>query len=133
MEVSNDLSKGIEQIASTRDFAATVAHLESVLTAKGLTIFAKIDFSGDAERAGLKMPPTQALIFGNPKAGTPVMLAAPGSALDLPLKIVVSEDAKGKIWLSYNSPEYLAGRHEIPAELLKNIAGIRALASAAAA
>ncbi|HKT46329.1 MAG TPA: DUF302 domain-containing protein [Candidatus Acidoferrales bacterium] len=130
--MSNNLSRGTEQIASTRDFGGTVKHLESVLAAKGLTIFAKIDFSGDAERAGLKMPRTQALIFGNPKGGTPVMVAAPSSALDLPLKIVVSEDASGKTWLSYNSPEYLAERHGIPAELLKNIVGIRALASAAA-
>jgi uncharacterized protein (DUF302 family) len=124
---------GIERLASPHDFAATVGKVESVLGAKGLTIFAKIDFSGDAERAGLKMLPTQQIVFGNPKAGTPVMVAAPTSAVDLPLKIVISQDANGKVWLSYNTPEYLAERHGIPAEFVRNIAGIRPLAQAAAA
>jgi uncharacterized protein (DUF302 family) len=123
----------IERLASSHDFAATVGKLESILGAKGLTIFAKIDFSSDAERAGLKMLPTQQIVFGNPKAGTPVMVAAPSSAVDLPLKIVISQDANGNVWLSYNTPEYLAERHGIPADLVKNIAGIRGLAQAAAA
>ena len=124
---------GIETAASPRNFADTIAHFESLLAARGLILFAKIDFTGDAKRAGLDMPPTQLLIFGNPKGGTPVMLAAPQSALDLPLKVLVSEDAAGKVWLSYNTPEYLAERHAIPAELVKNIAGIRPLVQAAVA
>ena len=124
---------GMERIASTHDFAATVEKLESTLKAKGLMLFAKIDFSGDAERTGLKMPPTQMVVFGNPKAGTPVMLAAPSAALDLPLKIVVSQDESKKVWLSYNTPEYLGERRGIPAALLPNLAGIRAIAQAAAA
>jgi uncharacterized protein (DUF302 family) len=124
---------GIERIASAQDFAATFAKLESIVKSKALQVFAKIDFSGDAQRAGLSMPPTQMLIFGNPKSGTPVMLAAPGSAVDLPLKVLVSEDAAGKVWLSYNSPEYLGERHGIPAALLQNLAGIRVIAQAAAA
>jgi len=124
---------GMERIASPRDFAATVQRVESILAAKGLTVFAKIDFSGDAERAGLRMPPTQMLIFGNPKAGTPVMLAAPSAALDLPLKLLISQDADKKVWLSYDAPEYLAEHHAIPPELAANIAGIRALAQDAAA
>jgi uncharacterized protein (DUF302 family) len=124
---------GISAIASPRGFADTISHLEGVLEAKGLILFAKIDFTGDAKRSGLDMPPTQLLIFGNPKAGTPVMLAAPSSALDLPLKLLISQDASGKVWISYNTAEYLAERHAIPADLVKNIAGIAPLAQAAAA
>jgi len=124
---------GIEHLESSRDFAATIERLESILHSRGLSIFAKIDFSGDAQRAGLQMPPTQAVIFGNPKAGTPVVLAAPNSAVDLPLKVVVSQDANGKVWLSYNAPEYLGERHGIPANLLQNISGIRNLVQTAAA
>jgi len=124
---------GIERIASARDFATTFAKLESIVKSKALMVFAKIDFSGDAQRAGLTMPPTQMLIFGNPKSGTPVMLAAPSSAVDLPLKVLVSQDAAGKVWLSYNTPEYLGERHGIPAALQQNLAGIRGIAQAAAA
>jgi uncharacterized protein (DUF302 family) len=124
---------GMERVASTLDFAATVEKLESILKAKGLLIFAKIDFSGDAKRAGLDMAPTQMLVFGSPKAGTPIMVAAPSSALDLPLKVLIAQDAYGKVSLSYNSPEYLAERHAIPAALVPNISGIRGLVQAAAA
>ena len=83
-----------------------------------------MDHSGEAERAGLKMNPTQLLIFGSPKAGTPLMVASPTLAIDLPLKALVWEDAGGKVWVSYNAPEYLKQRHNIPDELVKNIAGI---------
>jgi len=91
-----------------------------------------VDHSGEAAGAGLKMPNTKLLIFGNPKAGTPPMLAAPSVALDLPLKILVAEDAAGKTWISYNAPAYLQSRHALPAELLPNIAVIEALAARAA-
>jgi len=124
---------GMERVASAHDFAATVEKLESILKAKGLIIFAKIDFSGDAKRAGLEMPPTQMLIFGNPKGGTPVMVAAPSAALDLPLKVLIAQDVLGKVSLSYNSPEYLAERHAIPPALVQNISGVRGLVQAAAA
>ena len=124
--------QGIERVASTRGFDETVAHFEELLNAKGMMLFAKIDFTGDAKRAGLTMPRTILLVFGNPKGGTPVMVAAPSSALDLPLKTLVSEEANGKVWLSFNSPEYLAQRHGIPAELVANVAGIRGLVGAAA-
>jgi len=124
---------GIDVLVSRRSFADTISHLEGLLAAKGLTLFAKIDFTGDAKKSGLNMPPTQLLIFGNPKAGTPVMVAAPSSALDLPLKLLISQDAGGKVWISYNTPEYLAERHAIPADLVKDIAGIAPLARAAAA
>jgi uncharacterized protein (DUF302 family) len=124
---------GMERVASTHDFAATVEKLESILKAKGLMIFAKIDFSGDAKSAGLEMAPTQMLIFGNPKGGTPVMVAAPSAALDLPLKVLIAQDSNGKVWLSFNSPEYLAERHAIPPALAQNISGVRGLVQAAAA
>lgn len=124
--------RGMERVASAHDFAATVEKLESILKAKGLLLFAKIDFSGDAKRAGLEMPPTQMLIFGSPKAGTPIMLAAPSTALDLPLKVLISQDAAGKAWLTFNSPEYLAERHAIPPALVANISGVRGLVQAAA-
>jgi len=78
------------------------------------------------------MPQTKLLIFGSPKAGTPLMLAAPSIAIDLPLKILVWQDREGKVWLSYNSPEYLRERHGVPAELLANIAVVETLAANAA-
>jgi uncharacterized protein (DUF302 family) len=124
---------GIENVASPRSFAESVTHFELLLAARGATLFAKIDFTGDAKKAGLDMPPTLLLVFGNPKGGTPVMIAASTAALDLPLKVLFSQDADGKVWLSYNAPEYLAERHGIPAELVKNIAGVRALVQAAVA
>ena len=123
---------GIERIRSTHEFAATVEKLESIVKLKGLLVFAKIDFGGDAQRAGLNMAPTQMVIFGNPKGGTPVMLAAPSAAVDLPLKVLVAQDEAGKVWLSYNTPEYLVERHGIPASLLPNLAGVRGIAQAAA-
>jgi len=96
------------------------------------TLFALVDHSGEAQKVGLKMPPTKWLIFGNPKAGTPLMLASPSSALDLPLKILIWPDATGKAWLSYNTPEYLRERHNFPPELLPNIAVVEILAAKAA-
>ena len=94
-------------------------------------MFALIDHSGEAEKVGLKMRPTKLVIFGNPKAGTPLMLASPSSAIDFPLKILVWEDGQGKVWLSYNSPEYLRERHGLPQELMQNIAIIETLAAKA--
>src|ERR1700721_2372113 len=105
--------KGIVDTASHHTVDQTVERLKGILSAKGVTLFALIDHSGEAEKVGLKMRPTKLLIFGNPKAGTPLMLAAPTSAIDLPLKILVSEDSKGMVWISYNSPEYLRERHGI--------------------
>jgi uncharacterized protein (DUF302 family) len=129
--MGQETGHGIEKFVSARNFADTITHFESLLAARGLQLFAKIDFTGDARKSGLEMPPTQLLIFGNPKGGTPVMVAAPQSALDLPLKVLVSQDAAGKVWLTYNTPEYLTERHAIPADLVKNIAGIRPLIQAA--
>jgi len=114
-------------LASPYSVPETLRRLESLLQARGIAIFARIDHSGEAEKAGLKMRPTQLLIFGSPKQGTPLMVASPTLAIDLPLKALVWEDASGKVWLSYNTPEYLKQRHNIPDELLKNISGVGAL------
>jgi uncharacterized protein (DUF302 family) len=113
---------GIVSIPSHHSVDDTVERLKSILRTKEITLFALIDHSGEAAKVGMKMPPTKLLIFGNPKGGTPLMLAAPSIALDLPLKILVAEDPQGKVWLSYNSPEYLKERHGLPSDLLPNIA-----------
>ncbi len=123
---------GLISIPSNHSVDQTVEKLKSILQAKGVALFALIDHSGEAEKAGLKMRPTKLLIFGSPQAGTPVMLAAPTSAIDLPLKILVSEDSQGKVWVSYNSPDYLKKRHGIPEDLIKNIAVSETLAAKAA-
>jgi len=124
---------GIVNLPGHHSVDETVERLKGILHAKGITLFAIVDRSGEAEKIGMKMPPTKLLIFGNPESGTPLMLAAPSSAIDLPLKILVSEDAAGKVWVSYNSPAYLAKRHGFPAELIANIAVIEGLAAQAGA
>jgi uncharacterized protein (DUF302 family) len=109
----------------------TIERFKIILQSKGVALFATIDHSGEAKKVGMKMPVTKLLIFGNPKAGTPLMQASPSIALDLPLKILVAEDSHGKVSVSYNSPEYLQQRHGLQPELLPNIAGVEALASKA--
>jgi uncharacterized protein (DUF302 family) len=123
--------EGIVKIPSHHSVDETVDKLKTILQSKGVTLFALVDHSGEAEKVGMTMPPTKLLIFGNPKGGTPLMLAAPSAALDLPLKILVAEDAQGKMWISYNSPEYLKERHGLPETLVANIAVVQALAAAA--
>ena len=130
--MAHDGSKGIIDIPSHHSVDETVEKLKEILHARGITLFALIDHSGEAERVGMKMRPTKLLIFGNPKAGTPLMIAAPISALDLPLKILIWEDAQKKVWISYNSPLYLKERHGLPKELLPNIAVVETLAAGAA-
>ena len=120
---------GIINKATNHSVDETVEKLKGILQAKGVTLFALVDHSGEAEKVGMKMRPTKLLIFGNPKGGTPIMLAAPSAAIDLPLKILVWEDSQGKVWGSYNSPAYLQQRHGIPQDLLPNIAVVEALAS----
>jgi uncharacterized protein (DUF302 family) len=115
---------GMIHLSSPHSVSETLGRLETIVQSKGLTIFAKIDHSGEAAKAGLTMQPTQLLIFGNAKSGTPLMVAAPSSAIDLPLKALVWQDGDSKVWLSYNSPNYLKERHGIPDDLLQNIAGI---------
>ncbi len=113
---------GLLQVASPYSVDETLRRLESVLAERGVEVFALIDHSGEAEKVGLKMRPTKLVIFGNPKGGTPLMVAAPTLAIDLPLKALVAEDEGGKVWVSYNSPEYLQQRHGVPEDLIKNIA-----------
>jgi uncharacterized protein (DUF302 family) len=123
---------GIASLTSKKTVDETVAGIKEMLAAKGVALFALVDHSGEAEKAGLTMRPTKLLIFGSPKAGTPLMQAAPSLAIDLPLKILVWEDAAGKTQISYNTPEYLRKRHNIPAELMQNIAVVKTLAAKAA-
>ena len=123
---------GIIDIPGKHSVDETVEKLKGILQAKGVTLFALVDHSGEAQKVGLEMRPTKLLIFGSPKAGTPVMLAAPSSAIDLPLKILVWEDGKNKVWISYNSQEYLQKRHGLPQELLANLAVVETLAAKAA-
>jgi uncharacterized protein (DUF302 family) len=124
--------EGLVTLPSSHSVDKTVEKLKAILAAKGVDVFAVVDHSGGAAKAGMKLPNTKLLIFGNPKAGTPLMLAAPSIAIDLPLKILVAEDEAGKVWISYNSAQYLAERHGVPAELTKNLAVIEGLANTAA-
>src|SRR5438034_9234172 len=116
--------RGLAHVASRYSVPETLGRLETVAKSRGLTVFARIDFSGDAQKVGLTMRPAQLLIFGNPKAGTPLMIVSPSIAIDLPLKALAWEDATGRVWLSYNTPEYLKERYELPDKLLKNISAI---------
>ena len=118
---------GLVRVASRYSVDETVRCLEAAFTEKGMKIFASIDHSGEAEKAGLKMRPTKVVIFGSPKGGTPLMMAAPSLAIDLPLKALVAEDSVGKVTVTYNNPEYLKARHGVPDELIKNLAGAGAL------
>ena len=124
-------NKGIIDKPSNHSVDQTVEKLKNILQAKGIALFVLVDHSGEAEKVGMKMPPTKLLIFGSPKAGTPLMLAAPSVAIDLPLKILVWQDPQGKTWLSYNSPDYLRDRHNLPQDLVQNIAVVDALATRA--
>jgi len=121
------MANGIVDVASRYSVPETLARLQTILKEKGMTVFALVDHSGEAEKAGLAMRPTQLLIFGSPKGGTPLMVAAPRLAIDLPLKALAWQDEAGQVWLSYNSPEDLQQRHGFPADLMKNIAGLAGL------
>lgn len=123
---------GIIDVPSHHSVDETVRRLQEILNAKGVTLFALVDHSGEAAKAGMTMRPTKLLIFGSPKAGTPVMLAAPSIAIDLPLKILVWQDASGNAWVSYNAPNYLRNRHNVPPEMMQNLAVVEILAAKAA-
>ena len=124
-------NEGVVNKPSNYSVEQTVDRLKNILEARGVTLFALIDHGGEAEKVGMKMLPTKLLIFGNPKSGTPLMLASPSIALDLPLKILVWQDNQGTVWLSYNSPEYLMERYDLSEDLLPNIAVVEALATKA--
>jgi len=123
---------GLHVLTTNRLVPEVLERVESIARAKGMTIFARIDFSGDAARAGLTQPPTGMVLLGNPVGGTPLMVASPTVAIDLPLKVLAWEDSKGARWVAFNEPDYLQKRHSFPPELLKNITGLAALAAAAA-
>jgi uncharacterized protein (DUF302 family) len=131
MTMTHSKDNGIIDTLSNHSVDDTVERLKGILESKGITLFAVVDHSGEAEKVGLKMRPTKLLIFGNPKAGTPLMLAVPSIAIDLPIKILVWEDSQGKTWASYNDPAYLQERHGLPPELLPNISVAAALAAKA--
>jgi uncharacterized protein (DUF302 family) len=122
---------GIVNVPSSRCVDDTVWRIRVLLEEKGVTLFTVVDHSGEAGKVGMKMRPTKLLIFGSPKAGTPLMIAAPSIAIDLPLKLLVWEDSAGKVWISYNSTDYLRARHGLPDSLTANIAVVTALAAKA--
>lgn len=125
-------SNGIASVESRHSVKVSIDRLDSLVRLQGITVFCRIDFAADARTAGLELPPKQLLLFGNPKAGTPLMQASPVVALDLPLKVLAWEDPRGKVWLSYNTPEYIKVRHRLPEELVKNIIGVETLVEKAA-
>ena len=125
-------TNGVASVESRHSVAVSIDRLDSLVRSRGMTVFTRIDFADDARKAGLELRPTQLLIFGNPKAGTPLMKASPTVAIDLPLKVLAWEDAEGKVWLSYNTPEYIKERHGLSEELVKNIGGIKSLIEKAA-
>ena len=122
-------NNGIVNKPSHHSVDETLAKLQTILQAKGIAVFALVDHSGEAAKVGMKMRPTKLVIFGNPKGGTPLMLAAPTIAIDLPLKILIWEDDQGKVWVSYNTTEYLTERHGLPPHLAQNIGFIETLAA----
>ena len=127
MSTKSRTQNGIVDRVSPFGVNETVEKLTRLLQSKGVTLFAIVDHSGEAEKVGMHVLPTRLLIFGNPKAGTPLMLARPRVAIDLPLKILVWEDSDGRTWMSYNSPDYLKQRHGLPGDLLQNIALVETL------
>ena len=130
--MASNPNNGIVCKKSKHSVDETVEKLKATLQAKGVTLFALVDHSGEAQKVGLTMPPTKLLIFGSPKGGTPIMLASPSVAIDLPLKILVAQDKDGTVNVCYNAPEYLQQRHGFPQDLLSNIAVVETLATKAA-
>jgi uncharacterized protein (DUF302 family) len=130
--MNKDGDNGLIHVPSHHSVDETLQHLQSLLSEKGVTIFALVDHSGEAAKAGLQMLPTKLLIFGSPKAGTPLMQAAPTLAIDLPLKALIWEDADGKVWLSFNDPAYLQHRHGFPEQLVGNLSAANGLLTKAA-
>jgi uncharacterized protein (DUF302 family) len=126
------INHGMVHLATSQSVEDVLAKLQTILETKGIPVFALIDHSGEAAKVEMEMRPTKLLIFGKPKGGTPLMLAAPTIAIDLPLKILIWEDDQGKTWVTYNTPEYLADRHQLPADLIQNIGFLATLAASAA-
>ena len=123
---------GVMRLRSKDSVNASFARLETAVAQRGLSVFARIDFAADAAAAGLVLRPTRLLLFGNPRAGTPLMVAARTVALDLPLKVLVWEADDGIVWVGYNTPEYVVDRHGVPADYLANLRAVEAFAAIAA-
>ncbi len=122
MSVADEPGNGVVRLPSSHGVVETLDRLEALLKERGILVFARIDFSGDAARAGLALSAEQQLIFGNPKAGTALMVANPVAALDLPIRAVCWRDSSGRTWLAYNAPDYVVKRHGLPADLARNLA-----------
>jgi uncharacterized protein (DUF302 family) len=122
---------GVTKRESRYSVAQTVDRLEAVLKERGITVFARIDHAGEATKVGLSLPPTQVLVFGNPRAGTPLMVAHPTIAIDLPMKALAWQDAAGKVWIGFNSADYMKKRHDLTDEQAKSLAVVGALIDAA--
>jgi uncharacterized protein (DUF302 family) len=133
LAIPDAASNSVVRIRSAHGFAATVERLLSLLAERGVRVFAHLDFAADAAAAGLSLRPEQLVIFGNPKAGTPLLAASPTVGLDLPLKALVWEDADGVTWIAHNDPAYVVSRHAVPVDLEKNIQGAAALIAAVVA
>lgn len=131
METDRDIP-GLVRLLSRHAVAETIDRLEADLRRRNIMVFARIDFSGDAARAGLRMQAEQMLIFGNPKAGTPLMLQVPAVGLDLPLKVLAWEDSDARVWVAYNDPEYVVRRYGLESALAANIAAAIPVIEAAA-
>jgi uncharacterized protein (DUF302 family) len=123
---------GLQVVQTDRSVAEVMDRLQALALARGLTVFGRINFSADAKRSGLELSPTELIMVGNPKAGTPLIAVAPTVAIDLPLRVLAWTDAKGKTHLAFNDPDYLQKRHGFPPDLMKNIGGLAALATEAA-
>jgi len=122
-----ELGEGLVRTESRHSVDETVRRVQELLESKGVKVFAVIDHSGEAAKTGIQMPPAKVIIFGSPKAGTPLMLAAPTLAIDLPLKALVAEDDSGRVSITWNDPEYLRARHGFPSDLISNLTGAIAL------
>ena len=129
--MKSTLQSGIVVQKSNHSVDVTVQKLRDLMESRGIKLFALVDHSGEAEQVGLHMNPTKLLIFGNPKAGTPIMVATPTAAIDLPLKLLVSADNAGVVWIYYNSSEYLRRRHGFPETLVGSLAVVGKLAESA--
>ncbi len=125
--MTSGVSNGLIHLRCPYSAEQTMDRLEGIVKSMGISILGKVDHAEHAAQVGLKMNPSALLIFGNPKAGTPLMVASPTAAIDLPLKALVWEDAEGEVWLTYNSPEYFTERHGLPKDLMQNINSIKAL------
>ncbi len=130
--MNSDRERGLVRLPSHHSVDETLLRLQALLAEKYITVFALVDHSGEAAKVGLQMRPTKLLIFGNPKGGTPLMQAAQTTAIDLPLKALVWQDAEGKVWLTYNDPAYLQQRHDFPEALIGNLSAVDGLLAKAA-